>query len=191
MASWPPLTARSPSPPEQPVFAEFDRERRRIEGALHDGVQQDLVAASVSLQLAIELLDTDPPTARKLLVELEQELQQALDRVRALAHRIYPSLLQTHGLADALHAVGIEARLGGRYPLEVEEAVYFACRALSARAALARVWDEDGAVRFEVEGRLDDTALAHARARVAAAGGQLTVSTGGVTGSVPGSDSAR
>src|SRR5690348_6023349 len=32
MASWPTLTAE---------FPEFDRERRRIEGALHDGVQQD------------------------------------------------------------------------------------------------------------------------------------------------------
>jgi hypothetical protein len=182
MASWPTLTAR---------FPEFDRERRRIEGALHDGVQQDLVAASISLQFALELLDTDPAAVRKLLDELEQQLEDALERVRTLAHGIYPSLLQTHGLADALHAVDIDAALGGRYPLEVEEAVYFACRALSAPATRARVWDEKGVVCFEVEGELDDAALAHARARVADAGGQLTVSAGGVTATVPASASAR
>jgi len=182
MASWPTVTAE---------FPEFDRERRRIEGALHDGVQQDLVAASVSIQFARELLDTDPGAARKLLEELEQQLEEALERVRALAHGIYPSLLQTRGLADALRAVEIEAALDGRYPLEVEEAVYFACRALSTPATRARVWDEEGVVCFEVEGGFDDTALAHARARVAAAGGQVTVSPGGVTATVPASASAR
>lgn len=184
MASCPTLTAR---------FPELDRERRRIEGALHDGVQQDLVAASVSLQFALELLGTDVPAARKLLEELGRQIDDALERVRALSHGIYPSLLQTHGLAEALRAVGIEAALQERYPLEVEEAVYFACRAVSAGSTRARVWDEDGAVRFEVEGAFDDSALAHARARVADAGGQLTVSAGGtgVTASVPASDSAR
>lgn len=184
MASWPTLTAE---------FPEFDRERRRIEGALHDGVQQDLVAASVSIQFARELLDTDPAAARKLLEELEHQLDEALERVRALAHGIYPSLLQTHGLADALRAVEIDAALNRRYPLEVEEAVYFACRALSTPATRARVWDEQGFVCFEVEGGYDDTALAHARARVAAAGGQLTVSAGGtgVSATVPASVSER
>jgi hypothetical protein len=182
MASWPTLTAQ---------FPEFDRERRRIEGALHDGVQQDLVAASVSLQFALELLDTDQPAARKLLEELEQQLQDALERVRTLARGIYPSLLQTHGLADALRAADIDATLGRRYPLEVAEAVYFACRALSTGAARPRVWDEDGAVRFEVEGVFDDAAVAHAHARVAAAGGQLVVSAGGVTATIPVSASAK
>jgi hypothetical protein len=182
MASWPTLTAD---------FPEFDRERRRIEGALHDGVQQDLVAVSVSLQLALERLGTDPAAARRLLEELEQQLEAALGRVRALAHGIYPSLLQTHGLADALRAVEIDAALERRYPLEVEEAVYFACSALSTPATRARVWDEKGMLCFEVEGEFDDTALAHARARVDGAGGQLTVSAGGVTATVPASVSAR
>lgn len=177
MASWPTLTTQ---------FSEFDRDRRRIEGALHDGVQQDLVAASVSLQLALELLDTDPAAARKLLEELEQQVQDSLERVRALARGIYPSLLQTHGLADALRAVGIEVSLGGRYALEVEEAVYFACLALAAGATRTRVWDERDALRLEAEGVFDGAALAHARARVAAVGGQLTASAGGtgVTASV-------
>ena len=33
------------------VFSDFDRERRRIEEALHDGVQQDLAATVVALEL--------------------------------------------------------------------------------------------------------------------------------------------
>lgn len=67
-----------------------DRERERLEGALHDGVQQDLVGASVALQLALRLLDTDPAAARALLAELEEQVVDALERVRALPEDLYP-----------------------------------------------------------------------------------------------------
>lgn len=164
-------------------------ERRWIEEALHDGVQQDLVAASVALQLALQLLDTDPAAARQLLEELEQQMRDSLERVRELAHEIYPSLLAARGLGEALRAAGIDAALADRYPLEVEEAVYFACRELNG--ATTRVWDEDGAVCFEAAGRFDDSAIERARAHVAAVGGQLTASAGGVTATVPVSSSAR
>src|SRR5262249_43738774 len=46
------------------VFSACDRERRRIEEALHDGVQQDLAATVVALELARELLDSDPRPLR-------------------------------------------------------------------------------------------------------------------------------
>ena len=156
-----------------PSFAELDAERRRIEGALHDGVQQDLAATAVSIQLALQLLETDPAAARTLLHELEAEVEAALERVRALAQSIYPS-----GLVASL----------GRYPVEVAEAVHFACRALAGEA---RIWEEGGELRFEVTGDFDADAVEQARARVAAVGGQLTVSTGGVTAAVPLSSVAR
>jgi len=174
------------------VFDELDRERRRIEGALHDGVQQDLVAASVTVQLALQLLDSDPAEARALLEELEQHVEESLERVRALAHEIYPSLLQARGVGHALRARGIEVGSLGRYPLEVEEAVYFACRALESGDGEIRVQDEDGVVRIDAKGAIDDAAVAYARRRVAAVGGQLAASAGGagVTATVPAS-SAR
>jgi signal transduction histidine kinase len=161
------------------VFAKLDRERRRIEAELHDGVQQDLAATAVALQLAVRALDADDPAAaRQQLQELEAAVEAALERLRALTLTIYPSSLPARGLVGALAG---RAEVGplGRYPLEVEEAVYFACGELLTEATRARVWEDGGALRFEVSGAVDAAAVQHARARVAAVGGQLTVSRGG------------
>ena len=178
---WHPLTPAPALRRNLLVFAELDRERRRIEAALHDGVQQDLAATAVALQLAGRALEgADPAAARKLLDELEADVEAALERLRALAQAIYPSALPARGLAGALAG---RAELGslGRYPLEVEEALYFACDELLTETTLARVWEEDAAVRFEVSGTLDAAAVEHARARIAAVGGHLTVLSGGAT----------
>jgi hypothetical protein len=115
----------------------------------------------------------------------------ALDRVRGLAHEIYPSLLPARGLADALRAAEIDAGPVARYPLELEEAVYFACRALRAGATRLHVWDDSGTVHLEAVGAFDDAAIARARARIVSVGGQLTASVGGVSATVPASSSAR
>jgi hypothetical protein len=161
------------------VFAELDRERRRIEAALHDGVQQDLAAAAVGLQLAVRALDAgDPAGARELLAGLETDVEAALERVRALAQTIYPSGLPARGLAGAL-AGRVEVGPVGRYQPAVEEAVYFACLALLTETTRARVWEEGGAVRVEVSGAVDAAAVAHARARLAPVGGQVTLPPGG------------
>ena len=172
------------------MFTDFDGERRRIEGDLHDGVQQDLAAVSGTLQLALHLLDKDPAAARALLEELEREARSALDRVRVLAREIYPSILVSRGLAAALAgraAVGTPER----YPLEVEEAVYFSCVALLADSTKARVWEEDGALLLEAEGSFDERAVAHVRNRMSSVGGQATVSGERLTASVPIPGSAR
>lgn len=179
------LDAAATLRPNPVMFAEFDRERRRIEAALHDGVQQDLAATAVVLQLALQALESDPAEARKLLDELKADVESALERVRALAGTIYPSTLAAYGLANALP--GIEAGPLGRYPLEIEEAVYFACSALLTETAQVRLWEGDGALRFEVVGAADESAVTYARARITAVGGQLRVSRGGtdVAAAVP------
>jgi hypothetical protein len=169
------------------VFSEFDRERRRIEEALHDGVQQDLAATVVALELARELLDSDPAAARNVLEELALQVERALDRVRALAWTVYPSILPARGLADALRSLDVETTDLARYPLEIEEAVYFSCEALRGRASAGRVWSDSDGLRLEfVEVRAVEAAdLAHARERFAAVGGQLDLSAGRVSGTVP------
>jgi len=172
------------------VFTDSDRERRRIEGELHDGVQQDLAAISGTLQLALQLLDQDPAAARALLEELEQETRSALDRVRLLAREIYPSILVSRGLTAAL-AARAEIRVPERYPLEVEEAVYFSCIALVDDSMTVRVWANDSVLRLEVEGSFDESAVAHVRDRITSVGGQVTVSGKLLSASVPISGSAR
>lgn len=172
------------------VYSELDRERRRIEGELHDGVQQDLAAISGMLQLALQLLDRDSAAARSLLEELEVEARAALERLRVLAREIYPSILVSRGLPAAL-AGSAEVRVPERCPLELEEAVYFSCAALSDDSTTARVWTDDDLLRFEVDGSFDEDAVAHVRTRMASVGGQVTVSGERLSASAPISGSAR
>ena len=117
------------------IVASADAERRRIERDLHDGAQQRLVALMLRLEEARELAASDPPTAARTIGELKREVEGALDEVRALAHGIYPPLLAGGGLVDALSAAAAAAPIAcrlegdgvGRYPPEVEAAVYFCC----------------------------------------------------------------
>jgi signal transduction histidine kinase len=168
------------------VFSDFDRERRRIEEALHDGVQQDLAATVVALELARELLDSNPAAARSALDDLAAQVEGALARVRELAGTVYPSILPARGLTDALRSLDVETADLERYPLEIEEAVYFSCRALRSRAARASVWRERATLRLELVGvtAVNDE-LSHARERIAAVGGQLDLSGDRVSAAVP------
>jgi signal transduction histidine kinase len=183
------------------VMARADGERRRIERGLHDGVQQHLVALAVNLQLARDLADSDPAAVKTFLEEIAQDVRDALESVRALAHGIYPPLLLDRGVADALRgaAAGLDipARVeatADRYPPDVEAAVYFCClHALDAveqagpeTQATVRVWPEHESLLFEVlvDGSVaghDETergsALTGMKDRLGAVGGRLEVST--------------
>jgi signal transduction histidine kinase len=168
------------------VFSDYDRERRRIEEALHDGVQQDLAATLGALELARELLDSNPAAARSELEDLAAQVEAALERVRALARTVYPSILPARGLTDALRSLDVETADLERYPLEIEEAVYFSCDALRSRASRARVWSDGDALRLELLGvTAEDDGLSQARERIAEAGGQLELSADRVSASVP------
>jgi signal transduction histidine kinase len=168
------------------VFSDFDRERRRIEEALHDGVQQDLAATVVAIDFARELLHSDPAAAGNELEDLAEQVAAALERVRALARTVYPSVLPARGLTDALRSLDIETANLERYPLEIEEAVYFVCADLRNRASQASVWGDGEALRLEFVGVSDvEDELSHARERIAEAGGQLDLSAGRVSASVP------
>jgi signal transduction histidine kinase len=108
-------------------------ERRRIERDLHDGAQQRLVALRIELGLAEDLARRDPEEAAALMHELEREVEQALDDLRALTHGIHPPLLADRGLVEALRAaaaripipVEVDAYGIERYAPETESAVYF------------------------------------------------------------------
>ena len=111
-----------------------DTERRELERDLHDGAQQQLTALLMKLSLVRETVSVDS-AAQGQLLELESELESALEELRRLAHGIYPAPLAESGLVRALEVVAM--RSGGkvmvsgdgvgRYPPEVEGAVYFCC----------------------------------------------------------------
>jgi len=190
-----------------------DQERRKIERNLHDGAQQQLVALSVQVGL-LERLAQDPDRVKEMAGRLRGAVQDALDDLRDLARGIYPPLLADKGLAAALEAQARRAAVAttvhadgvGRYPQEVEAAVYFcALEALQnvakyaeASSASVRLTQRDGDLMFEIEddGRGFDatltrrgTGLQGMADRLDAIGGTLTVrSTPGegtlVTGSI-------
>ena len=162
-------------------------ERRRIERALHDGVQQDLVGISVRLQLVRNLVATAPGQALTTLDEVQQEVRDALDRVRTLAGDIYPAILDARGLPDALRqvarpsgaAASVEVASLGRYPAGVEAAVVFLWRAVlngldTGEDARIRVWEAAEALHVSIEaGRAVD--LVPVRDLVESVGGVLTI----------------
>jgi two-component system, cell cycle response regulator DivK len=176
-----------------------DADRRRIERELHDGVQQDLTAFAVVLQQVGNLLDSDPAAARALVDELRQDVHTALARLRVLAQRIYPPMLEAGGLGVALRSAaanaGVRARidvaLHGPVPPEVAGVAYFCCvEAISGAATgTISVRHEPRLLAFEiVTDRPAD--LGGARDRVEALGGRLSIEpeAGGgarVVGSLP------
>jgi glucose-6-phosphate-specific signal transduction histidine kinase len=169
------------------LIAAADAERRAIEQALHDGPQQHLAALSVNLQLARQLLDTDPERAKEKLDEIGRDVHDAGEELRALAWRVYPSLLVDRGLASALREeLSGQLDVGGlaRYAPETEAAVYFGC--VAALGTHVRVYEDGQALRFEIEevaAGADDVAVI--RDRVAALGGGLTMSGRQLEGWIP------
>ena len=127
-------------------------ERRRFERALHDGVQQDLIAVAVRLQLAQELLATDADAVARLLEELRADVHTALDSLQALSAEIYPPLLDARGLRDALRGIArVRVHEVGRHPPDLEAAVYFCCRESTAEID---VYEDGGGVRIEFSGTI-------------------------------------
>jgi signal transduction histidine kinase len=149
------------------IVAATDAERRRIERDLHDGAQQHLVALAVKLRLAQQLSESDPEQAKRMLKDLGGTLQDAIQELRDFAHGIYPPLLMDRGLGEALAAAAARAALPtrveadgvGRYPQEVEAAIYFCClealqnagkHAGEGRTGTVRLREEEGGLVFEI-----------------------------------------
>ena len=90
-----------------------DEERRRLGRDLHDGAQQQLVSAVISLQLAQKRWQ-DRGRARQLVDDALEHAQAAIGDLRELAAGIHPSVLTDRGLHAALET------LGSRAPVPVE-----------------------------------------------------------------------
>ncbi len=148
------------------IVAAQDARAKKLERDIHDGAQQQLVALAVKLGLVERLVATDPDRAASMLAEAKAETNDALSDLRDLARGIYPPLLADQGLAAALAGqarkssvpIDVEPDGIGRYPQELESAVYFSCLealqnvAKYARAtkAIVRLAHANGALTFEV-----------------------------------------
>jgi signal transduction histidine kinase len=148
------------------IVASGDAERRRVERNLHDGAQQHLVALAVNLRLATDIISEDPEAGLEMLAQMADDVQVTIRELRELAHGIYPPLLADSGLGEALRAaagrstipVGVVADGIGRYPAEIEAAIYFCCLEALQNAAKhapgasaeVRLWLDSGGLLFSV-----------------------------------------
>jgi signal transduction histidine kinase len=168
-----------------------DTERRNIERALHDDVQQQLVGLAAGLELAARSVDTDPDAAKALLTEMGREVLRALEDARRLAHRISPPLLEAGGLLPALRSAAvnedvptrIHVEAGPEYPPEIAGMVYLCClqvleRARARTPVTVTVRNDERTLGFEVVADCDlEADRLSLRDRVEALGGRLTFSS--------------
>jgi signal transduction histidine kinase len=133
-------------------------ERRRLERDLHDGAQQELVSAAISLKLARQKLSRAPDAAIELVDAALEQLQAGLRDLRELAAGIHPSILSDRGLAAALQALAarsaVPVELGPlpseRLPPAVEATAYFVvAEALTNAAKHARCQRVEIGVRMQ------------------------------------------
>ena len=165
-----------------------DAERAGLESALHDGVQQELVGLAATLDRVAASIEADPVAATRLLTEMRVEVQRAMEETRALAHRIYPPMLEAGGLGPALRWIAAAANIPIRVdvaaakdcPKEVAAALYFCCQGMIDRIAAGTpvgvsVRRGDAVLTFEVvaEGDVETDGLVSDR--VAVLGGETTI----------------
>jgi signal transduction histidine kinase len=177
-----------------------ESERRRIERDLHDGIQPRLVSLSIQLGLAKSRVRRDPTSAQQLLEQAHDDVKTTLDDLRALVRGIHPSVLDERGLDAALSSLvagcpiplHVEVQMAHRPDHTREGIAYFVvAEAISnvtkhsaATSGSVLVTDSDGALRVAVEdngrggARFEpDGGLAGLRDRVAAADGELSVTS--------------
>jgi signal transduction histidine kinase len=159
------------------------------------------VALRIEMELAEDIIRGDPEQGILRLHDLGQQLDEAIDELRALAHGVYSPILADRGLEEAVRAVAarsgvpldVSAHGVGRYPPEVESAVYFCMlealqnvlkHAVGVHRVEVVLADANGELSFTVR---DDGAgatdldggagrgMANMRDRVASVGGSLDV----------------
>ena len=173
-------------------------ERERLEQSIREGTGFELERLAEQIALVENLIDQNPEQVAARLEPLTGDVQHTLDGLRRLAHGLYPPLLRDKGLAAALQSqaarefsgVTVECESLGRFPSEVEAAMYFCClealRATGGQAVLS-LRQVDETVEFAVRGsrgslngRTEDM-----EDRMEAVGGSLHVRGDVIQGQVP------
>jgi signal transduction histidine kinase len=136
------------------IVAAADEGRRKLARDIHDGAQQRLVMAIMSLQLADRRLDTDPGAARGLMRDALEQSEAGLNELRELATGMHPAILTNSGLRAAVEALAEHSRVpihvrgdAGRFPPHIEAGAYFLiAEAITNTAKHARAAQVDVAI---------------------------------------------
>ena len=173
-----------------------DDARRRVVRDLHDGAQQSLVQAILTLRLIEHALEEDDKAATALVGEALDQAEHANAELRELAHGILPGALAHGGLAAGVRALVSRLRVPvnvdvpcDRFPPEIEASAYFVvaealtnvAKHAGAQSANVTARVDDSVLRVHVRddgvggARADGTGLVGLNDRVAALGGRLEI----------------
>ena len=114
------------------IVTAADETRRRLERDLHDGVQQQLIAAQLELS-AIGAAMSPDDERKSQLAETASGLAGALEDLVEISRGIHPAVLAEGGLGPALKTlarrspvpVELELRTETRLPAQLEVAAYY------------------------------------------------------------------
>ena len=149
------------------LVAAHDEARRELERDLHDGAQAQLIAVRIRIGLAARMATRRPdPELAALLGDVGDELDGAVQSLRALGRGLHPPALDAGGIGPALRAASRTLPLDvavvvdgvSRYEPAVESAVYYSCleaiqnaaRHGQARSVRVELSNGQGELRFEV-----------------------------------------
>jgi signal transduction histidine kinase len=143
------------------IIAAADEARRRIRRDLHDGGQQRLVHALITLKLARRSFEGGDPKTEELIDEALEHTEGAVEALRELSHGILPGVLTRGGLRAGVEAVvtrmpmPVDVDVGEeRFPPGIEATAYFV-----VSEALTNVVKHAGATRAQVSARASEGVL--------------------------------
>jgi PAS domain S-box-containing protein len=91
------------------IVTAADEARRRIERDLHDGAQQRLVHAIITLKLAQRAFREEDGKAESLVGEALEHAERGINDVRELARGIHPRILSSGGLGRAIESLALRS----------------------------------------------------------------------------------
>ncbi|PPL15927.1 sensor histidine kinase [Microterricola pindariensis] len=122
-----------------------DQSLRRLERDIHDGPQQRLVRLQMDLASAERKLESDPDSAKAMLVEARTQARDTLEELRALSRGFAPPILQDRGLIAGLESLAARSTVPVSFELalhpdtrlapEIERSAYFVAAELLTNAA--------------------------------------------------------
>jgi signal transduction histidine kinase len=170
-----------------------DLERRRLERDLHDGAQQQLLAATFEVQLARMATDEggDRTSTERLTAVLDRA-RTVLEELREIAHGIFPAILDEAGLAPALASLKDTASLrldledvtGDRYASSTETTAYLGIaeavddavwRGARAATVMVRRHGDHLAIEVRDDGAPRRSDVVRTADRIGAQGGRVQV----------------
>ena len=125
------------------IVAAGDAARRQVERNLHDGVQQRLVASTLRVRLAEQLVPDELDDLKQQLANVASELTDVSTELRELSRGLHPTILSQGGLVPALKTLArrstvpltLDAAIDRRLPEAIEVAAYYVVAEALANAA--------------------------------------------------------